>query len=390
MSTPVAVVVSARRTALGRVGGLHRLRRVEELAEPALKAALADAQCEAKDIAGLLVGNTGTGGNAARAIALAVGLSETAYAVTLDSQCASGLDAILDAIRRVSAGELEMLVAGGAESLSTAPWRIARPKNPYQTPHFTGYRAPGMEQGGGQAEAFEADEALARKLGISRQAQDGFVVQSQLVAEQARERRQFIGEIAGARATPEEMRDQSGAQLELEDLKELPPYHAPEGTVTAGNSSTLADGAAFAVVVSGSVWAALGRPKGLALVRSLACGVAPANAAGAGIFALDALLQRGVDKAARDVASLAAIETCEASAAEALAMIRGLRLSDGVLNAGGGALVRGLPLGAAGAVGFTRLYTRLVRQPGGIGRLGAVTQRATGGIGVAAIFEAVG
>jgi acetyl-CoA C-acetyltransferase len=251
------------------------------------------------------VGNTGT--RQCRAGPPPPSGRPTAYAVTLIAN-ALGLDAILDAIRRVSA-EIGDVGIGGAESLR--PRRgIARRRTPTR-PHFTGYRAPEWSRRR-PGRGIRGRRGSARKLGISRQA-GRFVVQSQLVAEQARERRQFIGEIAGARATPEEMRDQSGAQLELEDLKELPPYHAPEGTVTAGNSSTLADGAAFAVVVSGSVWAALGRPKGLALVRSLACGVAPANAAGAGIFALDALLQRGVDKAARDVASLAAIETCEAS-----------------------------------------------------------------------------
>lgn len=389
MKTPTAVLVSARRSAIGRVGGLHRARRIEELAEAVVRAVLADAHCEADQVDGILLGNTSGGAKAARAIGLAAGLPETSYALTLDCQCASGLEAIIDAGRRIAAGEADCLVAGGAESLSTAPWRIGRPKNPYQMPHFIGYHAPGMEAGG-NAEAFEADELLARQLDISRGTQDAYVVHSQLAATQARERRQFIGEIVGARATPEEMRDQNAPELELEDLADQQPYQPGEGTLTAGNTSALADGAAFAVLVSGALWETLGRPKGLAIQRSLACGVAMKNAASAGRVALDALLQRGADKSARDPGSLAAIETSEASAVEALALIRGMKLADGVLNSGGGALVRGQPLGAASAVSVARLFTRLVRAEKPPGKFGAVTQRATGGLGLAAIFEAVG
>ncbi len=389
MSTPASVLISARRSAVGRVGGLHRSRRVEELAEPVLRAALADAGCEPALIEGLLLGNTTTGAKAARTIGLAAGLPETSYALTLDSQCASGLEAIVDAVRRIAAGEADVLVAGGAESVSTAPWRIGRPKNPYQMPHFIGYHAPGMEAGGG-AEAFEADEMLARQLDISRGAQDAYALHAHLVAEQARERRQFIGEIAGIRATPEEMRDQTAADLDLDELGELQPFQPADGTLTPGNTSTLADGAAFVVVVSGRTWEALGRPKGLVLRRSDCCGVAMTQAASAGHIALDRLLQRGRDKASRDAGTLAAVETSEASAVEAIALARGLKLGDGVLNAGGGALVRGQPLGAASAVCVVRLFSRLIRAEKPAGRLGAVTQRATGGLGLAAVFEAVG
>lgn len=377
-----------RRSALGRIGGLHRARRIEELAAPVLAAALQDAGCAANRVEGLLLGNTTAGGSAARTIGLSAGLPEAAFALTIDGQCASGLEAIVDAVRRIAAGEADMLVAGGAESISTAPWRIGRPKNPYQLPHFIGYQAPGMEAGG--AEAFEADEALARQMEISRGAQDAYVLHAHLAAEQARERRQFIGEIVGIRATPEETRDQIGAEPDLDELGDLQPLNGADGTLTSGNTSTLADGAAFAVVVSGRTWEALGRPKGLTLRRSHICGVALEQAASAGLFALDAVLQRAREKAARDVAGLAAIETSEASAVEAIALGRGLKLADGVLNAAGGALIRGQPLGAAGAVALTRLFTRLVRSEMPAGRVGAVTQRATGGIGLAAIFETAG
>lgn len=389
MSTPAAVIISARRSATGRIGGLHRNRRVEELAEPVLRAALADARCAPDQVAGLLLGNSTEGARAARAIGLASGLPETLFASTIDSQCGSGLEAIVAAARRISCGEADCLMAGGAESISTAPWRIARPRSPYQLPHFIGYRAPGMESGI-DAEAFEADEQLAQQIGISRAAQDDYVIATHLAAEQARERREFVGEIVGARATPEEMRDQVAPDLDLDELGELPPFRPEDGTLTAGNTSSLADAAAFVVVVSGRLWEMLGRPKGLVVLRSHMCGVAAAHSASAAAVALDALLRRGADKASRDAAALSAVEASESSAVEAIALARNLTLGSGVLNAGGGSLVRGQPLGASSAVSVVRLFTRLARAGGPAGRIGAVAQRGTGGIGLAALFEVVG
>jgi acetyl-CoA C-acetyltransferase len=389
MSTSPAIIVAARRSALGRVGGLHRTRRLEELCRPVLSAVLADGGCAANAVQGLILGNATAGRNAARAVALAAGLPEQAYALTLDSQCASGLDAVLDAGRRVAAGEADILMAGGAESLSTAPWRIGRPKNPHQMPSFIGVHPQGMAAGLGEP-AFEADDELALRFAIGRAAQDAYVVQTRLAADLARERRQFIGEIVGLRVAPEEMRDQPSSDLEADDLGEETPFRPADGTLTAGNTSALADGAAFCLVISEKQWAALGRPRGLKVMRSLSVGVTGAMQAGAALVALETLLQRGTDKASRDVAHLAAIETSETSAAEALALARGLKLADGVLNGGGGALARGLPLGAASAVSVVRLFTRMARGEAAAAKFGAVAQRAAGGLGVAAIFERVG
>jgi acetyl-CoA C-acetyltransferase len=176
----------------------------------------------------------------------------------------------------------------------------------------------------------------------------------------------------------------------LLELSEMQPFMAADGTLTSGNTSALADGAAFVAVVSAKTWAALGKPKGLVVQRSLGCGVTGGLTANAARVALENLLMRGSTKATRDAAALAAVETGEASAAEALALIRGLKLADGVLNAGGGAVVRGQPLGATSAVSLVRLFTRLIRAGDKPDRIGAVTQRAAGGLGLAAIFESVG
>jgi acetyl-CoA C-acetyltransferase len=138
-------LIAARRTALGRPGGLHRSRRLEDLTAPIVLAALQDAQLDARTVEEIILGNTTAGGNPARLVGLAAGLRESVPALTVDRQCASGLDAILFAMRAVAMGEADVIVAGGAESISTAPWRIAKPKSLFQTPRFIGLESDDRE-----------------------------------------------------------------------------------------------------------------------------------------------------------------------------------------------------------------------------------------------------
>lgn len=389
MKIPSAVLIAARRSAIGRVGGLHRNRRLEDLAAPVIAAALSDVKCDASRVEGLILGNATAGGNPARTVALAGGLPETSFAISIDSQCASGLDAIIAAFHRIDAGEAELIVAGGAESLSTAPWRIARPKNHYQMPHFIGVE-PQWTDANGDTLAFEASEAFARQSGISRTAQDAYAAQSHVAASLARDGRQFIGEIVPLRMNPEETRDQTNAAADGDDLAGLIAFQPAGGTLTPGNTSALADGAAFCVIVSGTLWRELGTPRGLMLQRSVSCGAPAVSAAGAALLAMQVLIRRNAADAGRNASMLTAIETSEASAAEAISMIRALDLPEGVLNAGGGGIVRGHPLAAASAVSAVRLFTRLVRTGTAATRSGCIVQGATGGIAVAASFEATG
>src|SRR3990172_4836282 len=134
-----AYIIAARRTAIGRIGGLHKSRRIEDLCAPVVAAALQDSGLEPEQIEELIVGNATQGGNPARVIALAAGLPETVSASTIDRQCGSGLDAILSSIRRVAMGDAEAIIAGGAETISTAPWRISKPRSLYQLPHFMSF-----------------------------------------------------------------------------------------------------------------------------------------------------------------------------------------------------------------------------------------------------------
>src|SRR5690349_6402576 len=186
-------IIAARRTALGRPGGLHRGRRIESLTAPVVLAALQDAHLEAGAVDEIIFGNTTAGGNPARIVGLASGLSESVPALTVDRQCASGLDAILLAMRAVALGEADVVVAGGAESLSTAPWRVARPRSLSQTPRFLGLEPEDVDC----AEAphsVVASEQLARRLGITRQRQDSYALTSHRKAEQASSERRFVGE----------------------------------------------------------------------------------------------------------------------------------------------------------------------------------------------------
>jgi acetyl-CoA C-acetyltransferase len=368
---------------------MHRNRRLEELAAPVIAAALSDAKCDASRVEGLILGNATAGGNPARTVALASGLPGTSFAVSVDSQCASGLDAIIAAFHRIDAGEADVIVAGGAESLSTAPWRIARPKNQFQMPHFIGVELQWTDANG-DAIAFEASEALAHRSGIDRAAQDAYAAQSHTAAAIARDSRQFIGEIVPVRMNPEEMRDQTNVAAGSDDLSELTAFQPLGGTLTPGNTSALADGAALCVIVSGKIWRELGSPRGLVLQRSVSCGAPVDSATGAGLTAMQVLIRRSAAEAGRVTAMLAAIETSEASAAEAISIIRALGLPDGALNAGGGAIVRGHPLAAASAVSAVRLFTRLIRNGKAAARSGCVVQGAIGGIAVAAAFEVTG
>ena len=382
-SLPV-FIIAAKRTAIGRIGGLHRVRRVEDLAAPVVEAVLKDAGVAVGEVDEFIVGNCTAGDNPARLIALASGLPVTAMATTVDQQCASGLEAILAAARRIAAGEASIVVAGGVESLSTAPWRIAKPRNLFQTPHFIRpdpLGAPPMDE----HVPHTSCEALARRLGISREQQDAWALTSHAKAEKAREARRFVGEIVPLRSTTEEARDQSAGEPDADDLADLEPIFGDRGTLTTGNISALHDGAAFVVAVSEAEWKRRGRPPALRPALNAALGVEPGQEAEAPIAAMHKLYGRmnGLDRS-----TITAFELSEASAVQVIALCRQLGLDEAAVNPDGGAVVRGHPLGASGAVLVARLFSRLVRHDEKRGgRYGVAALGANGGLGLAALFE---
>ena len=382
-----AYIIAARRTALGRPGGLHRSRRLDALTAPVVEAALRDAKLTPDRVDEIILGNTTAGGNPARLVGLTAGLRECVPALTVDRQCASGLDAILLALRSVALGEAQVVVAGGAESLSTAPWRIAKPKSLFQMPRFIGPEGGGESNGEPASPSIAASEDLARRLKISRTDQDMHALRSHLKADKAQGDRRFVGEIVPLKLTAEEARDEGGGVPDIDELADLDPLIPPDGTHTSGNSSALRDGAAIVVVVSPEVFAELGSPPALRMIAWATQGVGPGEEARAPLAALEKLmLPNGVAKPAKPDL----IEISESSAAQEMALARAFAVEGNALNPDGGAVARGYPLGAAGAVSVVRLFTSMTRPANGHRpRYGAVTQGAVGGLGVAALFEAV-
>lgn len=385
MHSPSAYIVAARRTAIGRIAGLHKNRRVEDLCAPLVDAALRDSGLDAINIDEFIIGNTTEGGNPARLIALASGLRESVPASTVDRQCGSGLDAILAAVRTISLGDAKAVVAGGVEAVSTAPWRVAKPRSLTQLPRFISPEPGSGEERDGPAH-LESSEALAARFGIGRAEQDAYTLHAHLRAERAREQKRFIGEIAPLRANPEEARDQSAIAPDFKDLAQQAPYLPQDGTLTPANTASLHDGATIAIVVSQDVWASLGKPRGLRFLSHAARGVSPEDEAAAPIEVMQALA-RG--QRPFSIGDLGSIELSETSAAQAIAFARSFDIDEDLLNADGGAIVRGHPLAAASSVLVTRLFTRMARGESQGGSLGVATLGIAGGMGLAALFEAV-
>lgn len=356
MAVGKAYIVAARRSAIGRLGGLHRNRRLEDLAGPVLLQALDDVALGPDRVELLILGNTTAGNNPARLVSLLCGLPDHCSALTIDRHNASGLEAIDAAVRRVAGGEADVAVAGGAEALSTAPWRLAKPRTLFHMPRFIGLAQTDHGDSSEQS-AVEAAEALAARLGIPRNMQDEYAITSHIRATLARDARRLVREIVPLKARGEEARDELVDEPDIEDMESHPPILG-EGTVTAGNTSLPADGSAFVVVVSEPVYKKLGSPPALVLGASASTGVAPQADLEAPIVAAQALVDR---RGCPPLAKQHAIEFAETSAVQAIAFRNALGLADEVLNPDGGQIARGQPAGASSAILAVRLFTRLVR-----------------------------
>ncbi|TVR96559.1 MAG: thiolase family protein [Rhodospirillales bacterium] len=387
-----AIIVAARRTPIGRIGGALRCLRVEDLAAPLLTAVLADAGLTAEAVDDVILGNAaGPGGNPARLAALTAGLPVRVPGVTVDRQCGSGLEAINLAARLVEAGAGEVYLAGGVESTSTAPWRLERPTSLYRSPRLYD-RARFAPDSIGDPGMGEAAETVARRYHISRARQDAFALASHRKSVAAQRQGRFDAEILPLPAGPD------GAMVAADEcprpdtspaaLAALSPAFVPGGTVTAGNACPVNDGAAVVAVVSEARFRALGHARGLRVVDSAAAGVDP-NVLGIGpVAAVPRLLAR---HPGLTMADIDAVEFNEAFAAQVLASLDRLGIPEDKVNRDGGAIALGHPFGASGAVLVVRLFTRLVRRPdpAETGRIGLATLGIAGGLGIASLFETV-
>ena len=359
-----AFVVAGRRTAVVPRGGAFARLGLVDLAVPVLRACLEDGGIAAEDVGEVIVSNAlGAGGNVARLIALAAGLPERVAGLTVDRQCAGGLDAVLLARAMVDSGVADVVVAGGVESYSRRPLRLRTDPDggeavAYDRPAFTPWpeRDPGMH---------EAAEALARRLGIGREAQDIWAVESHAKALRAG----FVGEIVGVGGV---VRDAFARVLTMEIARRAKGLC---GSITVANAAVAADAAGFVVVVSQRRARACRRA--LRIVGGATLGGRPEEPGLAPVVAIAEVLGRaGI---APD--NLQAVEIMEAYAVQALACIQGAGLDPARVNLGGGALARGHPIGASGAILAVRLFHELQRGHG----LAAIA--AAGGIGTALLLE---
>lgn len=377
-----AVIVSAKRTAIGKVGGMFRHLRAEQLAAPVIQAIVKQNRLDSASIDEVILGNaTGGGGNIARLSLLEARLPVSVPGVTVDRQCGSGLEAINLACRLVQAGAGDIYLAGGVESTSTAPWRIEKPASLYDVkgPKFF-YRARFSPDFLGDPDMGEAAENVAGKYGISRKEQDEYALLSHQKAVRAVKKGYFLEEIVPVEGiiTDECPRDDTS----LEKLSRLKPVFREGGTVTAGNSCPINDGASVVLVMSKEKCLELGLKPVLRFVDATSAGVDP-NYLGVGpVPAVKKLLERQN----LTVDDIDIVEFNEAFAAQVIASLKLLQIPYEKVCISGGALALGHPYGASGAILITRLFTEMRRKKL---KRGLATLGIAGGLGLATLVELI-
>ena len=391
MTQSRAIVAAARRTPIGRVGGALSALSIEEITAPLLRSLLEDIPVNPEEVCKVILGNAaGGGGNPARLSSLAAGFPVDVAAMTIDCQCGSGLEAINIAARMIEAGSGDVFIAGGVESVSTAPWRVEKPQTIYQLPRFTN-RARFAPDVLGDPNMGVAAETIARVFEISRERQDCYALRSHQKAVNSMLTGRFKDELLPLTLPGNivvDMDECPRADTSLEKLEKLSPVFVEGGTITAGNACPINDGAAAALILSEEKFRAMGLTKGLRIVDAASVGVDP-NMPGMGpVAAVNALLNKYSSKISIDEIDL--VEFNEAFAVQALACLDALKVSEAKVNIGGGALALGHPYGASGAILVTRLFAEMARaktSPSSAPSLGLATLGVAGGLGIATLFE---
>jgi acetyl-CoA C-acetyltransferase len=369
------VVVAALRTPIGTSGGSLAGVTATELAATVLRQVCADPAVDAADVRDVVLGNCmGPGGNVARVAALAAGLPPAVPGLTVDRQCGSGLAAVgvAAALLRQAPGTV---LAGGVESASTAPWRFWPPVEGADPIRYE--RAPFAPASVGDPEMGLAADLLAAEAGVSRERQDAYAARSHTLAVRTRDGCGFDAEIVAVAGST---RDERPRAITVERLARLRPAFRDGGTVTAGNSCGVSDGAAAVALVDAETHRRLGVP-GLRVLATATAGVDP-NRPGIGIVPA---VQAALDRAGLRLGDLDVVELNEAFAGQVLACCDRLGLDPDRVCVEGGALALGHPWGASGAVLLVRLFSQLVR--GDRGALGLAAIAVGGGQGVAMVVE---
>ncbi len=388
-----AVITAARRTPIGRFLGAFAETHVSQLGAAAVRAALADAKLSPDAVDELVFGQArgaGCGPNPARQVARAAGLPDRIPSFTVNKACGSGLKALVLGAQAIRLGEARAVVVGGMENMSRVPYLLDRARSGYRLGHGTlidamyqdGFQDPlsGLLMG-------ETAEKLVERDGLTRAEQDAYAVETQHRAGRAWDAGRFNAEIVAVTVRDAAGREQTVGRDEhprpdttVEKLAKLAPVFRPDGTVTAGNSSGITDGAAALVLMEEGAARAGGHPILGRVGASTQVGVDPTIMGIGPVPALRQLFERtGLGPGDIDL-----FEINEAFAAQVLACLRELPIDRERLNVNGGAIALGHPIGASGA----RIVVTLLHEMQQRGaRRGVASLCISGGQGMALLVE---
>ena len=372
---PKAVIIDAIRTPIGNLGGALSSVRPDDLAALVVKAIVERNDLDPRLVEEVYLGCANQAGednrNVARMASLLAGLPVSVPAVTFNRLCASGLTAINTAARSIRAGDGKAFIAGGVESMSRAPYAMPKPARPvgnltaYDTTLGWRFVNPKMESSYGADPLGITAENIAEEYGISREAQDEFALASHRRAIAAQDAGKFAEEILPV-SIPQRKGDpilfstdeRPRRETTLEALARLRPAFKPDGTVTAGNSSGLNDGAAAVLVMEAETARELGY-KPLARIVSMAAAGVPPRTMGLGPIPAT---RKALERAGLSIADIQLAELNEAFAVQSLAVMQSLGLAHEITNVNGGAVALGHPLGCSGARILTTLLYEMRRR----------------------------
>ena len=398
-----AFLVDGVRSAVAKFGGGLSAVRPDDLLGDVLRALLQRVPIDPADVDEVIAGCTNQAGednrNVARMSLLLAGLPITVPGSTVNRLCASGLDAVVQAARGIMVGEADIVLAGGVESMTRAPWVLAKPESlpPRGVPELVdssfGWRFvnPKLSELHPPLAMGETAENLVDKYDITREEQDAFALRSHHRAVAAWEAGLFDDEVVGIQiagrkgaVTVFDRDEGPRSDTSMETLAKLRSVFRSEGSVTAGNASSLNDGAAAVLVASAD---AVRRYDLQPIARLVASGVVGVNPAIMGIGPVDAS-HKALSRAGWATEDLDSVELNEAFAAQSLAVLRELPIDPEIVNPQGGAIAIGHPLGSTGARLVTTLLHRMRREPDL--RRGLVTLCIGVGQGQSLLVEAVG
>ena len=390
-----AVILSACRTPIGSFGGAFKDLSASDLGAVVIREAIARAGINAADIGDVIMGcvlQAGAEMNVARQAAIKAGIPVEVPAETINRVCGSGLQAVVHAVEAVKAGYIDLILAGGTESMSNAPHLLKGARWGYRMGNadvVDSMLQEGLTCAIAGCHMGMTAEEVSRRYSVTREAQDAFAAESQRRAERAVSSGVFDREIV-----PVEVPQRKGAALRvtkdeyprpgttLATLAALRPAFTKEGTVTAGNASGINDGAAAVVVATRKRADDLGRKPLARILAYCTTGVDPKIM---GMGPVQAM-RKAAERAGVALGDLDLIELNEAFASQSLAVVRELGLDPGKVNVHGGAIALGHPIGASGARILTTLVHALQARGGG---RGAASLCVGGGMGIAMIVETV-